>query len=99
MPLGDGDLIDRDVSQVLEFGLGIAPRQVALLDVFDQVPAHVQKSTNVARLPMGKDRKRRSSWPREITWREPQAQQRKVSGSWSMVKITWPLWYSVREYL
>jgi hypothetical protein len=36
VPLGEGDLVDGDVPQVLE--LGIALRQVALLDVLDEVP-------------------------------------------------------------
>jgi hypothetical protein len=40
--LGDGDLVDGDAPQVLELGLGEAPRQVALLDVLDQVPADAQ---------------------------------------------------------
>ena len=42
VPLGHGDLVDGDAPQVLELGLGIAPRQVALLHVLDQVPADVE---------------------------------------------------------
>src|SRR5262249_60393668 len=42
VPPGDGDLVDGDVPQVLELGPGVPPGQVALLDVLDQVPAHVQ---------------------------------------------------------
>jgi hypothetical protein len=37
MPLGDRDLVDGAVLHVLELGLGITPRQVALLDVLDKV--------------------------------------------------------------
>ena len=46
--LADGDLVDGDVPQVLELGLGIAARQVALLDVLDQVPADAQVRGHVA---------------------------------------------------
>ena len=48
VPLGDGDLVDGDVPQVLELGLGEPPRQVALLDVLDQVPADAQVHGHVA---------------------------------------------------
>ena len=37
---------------------------------------------------MGRDRKRRTTWPRGVTCGEPQAEQRQVSGSWWMVKIS-----------
>ena len=126
MPLGHGDLVDGDGAEVLELGLGIAPRQVALLDVLDHVPADIEvmgdvldghaprqlqdvaleglgvaaarvgegdldladppagatfdardrEGHGVLRLPMGRARKRRSAWPREMTSREPQAEQR-----------------------
>jgi hypothetical protein len=42
MPLGYGNLVDGDVAQVLELGLGVAATQVSLLDVLDQVPTDVQ---------------------------------------------------------
>ena len=48
VPLGDGDLVDGDGPEVLELGLGEAPRQVALLDVLDQVPTDVEVTGDVA---------------------------------------------------
>ena len=126
----------------LSLGLAVAPRQVALLDVLDHVPADVEVMGDVVdghaprqlqdvaleglgvaapgvgegdldlahraagrtfdprdrqgdgRLAAadGQGRKRRSAWPREMTSREPQAEQRQSSGSWRMVKITAPSW-------
>ena len=57
-----------------------------------------RRATDVARLPMGRDRKRRRTWPRGWTSRAPHAGHRQVLGSWWMVKMTWPPWYSVRTY-
>ena len=48
MPLGDRDLVNGDVPQVLELGLGIAAREVALLDVLDHVPADAEMLGDVA---------------------------------------------------
>jgi hypothetical protein len=48
MPLGHGDLVDGDGAEVLELGLGVPPRQVALLDVLDQVPADIQVMGDIA---------------------------------------------------
>src|SRR5262249_19149397 len=48
----------------------------------------MRRMTAVGRSPMGTLRKRRSTWPREMTSWEPQAEQRQSSGSWAMVKIT-----------
>ena len=42
MAFGDGDLVDGEVTQVLELGLGEATCQVPLLDVLDHVPADAQ---------------------------------------------------------
>jgi hypothetical protein len=38
----DGDLIDGQAAQAPECGAGEALLQMALLDIFDQIPAHVQ---------------------------------------------------------
>jgi hypothetical protein len=54
------------------------------------------KTMNVARLPMGTARKRRSTRPRDWTGDDSQAEQRQVVDAWWMVKITWPSWKSVR---
>ena len=48
VPLGDRDLVNGDVPQVLELGLGIAAREVALLDVLDHVPADAEMLGDVA---------------------------------------------------
>ena len=45
--LGDGDLVDGDLPQVLELGLGVAAAEVALLDVLDDVPADAQVAGHV----------------------------------------------------
>ena len=42
MPPADADLVDGDLPQVLEFGLGKAALEVSLLNLLDQVPAHAQ---------------------------------------------------------
>ena len=42
LALGDGDLIDSDLSQVLQLGPGEALVQKAFLDVLDQVPTDIQ---------------------------------------------------------
>src|SRR5262249_57948935 len=47
VPPGRGDLVDGDVPQVLELGLGESPRQVALLDVLDRVPADVEVAGHI----------------------------------------------------
>src|SRR5262249_28779520 len=42
VPAGHGDLVDGDVAEVLELGLGVPPRQVAPLDVLDEIPADIE---------------------------------------------------------
>jgi hypothetical protein len=39
VPLAHGDLVDGDLAEILELGLGVAAREVALLNVLDNVPA------------------------------------------------------------
>jgi hypothetical protein len=96
-----GDVLDghaaRQFQGVALEGAGIGPPRGGEgdLDLPDDTAvqafdARDGQSTKVARLPMGKDRKRRRTRPRNTTWDEPQAEQRQSSGSWWMVKITWP---------
>ena len=47
MSFGNRDLVDCDVPQVLELGFGITSQQVALLDLFDQIPADVQVTRDI----------------------------------------------------
>ena len=48
MPPADGDFIDGDLPQVLEFDPAELAAQVAVLDVLDEVPADVQMFRHVA---------------------------------------------------
>ena len=48
MSFSNRDLVDCNVPQVLELGFGITSQQVALLDLFDQIPADVQVPCHIA---------------------------------------------------
>ena len=43
----NGDLVDGDLTQALELGLGIATTEVALLDVLDDVPTDAQVAGHI----------------------------------------------------
>ena len=48
MSLAHGNLVDGDGPQVFEFGLGEPPRQIAFLNLLDQVPTDTQMRGHVA---------------------------------------------------
>src|SRR5262249_23103778 len=45
--LGNGDLVDGDLTEVPQLGLGVAAAQVSLLDVLDDVPTDAQVSGHI----------------------------------------------------
>ena len=47
VPLAEGDLIDGDLLEFAQLGAGKAPAQAPFLDVFDDVPAHLQMAGHI----------------------------------------------------
>src|SRR6516165_1778523 len=45
--LSDGNLVDGDLMEVLQLGLGVAAAEVALLDVLDDIPADTEVSGHI----------------------------------------------------